>query len=96
MSTGGPYSSTRRSEIIKTVSQFLPKDQPWILHNLTTYECIRSDATALEPECIHGPFISGFDFGQVYLITAPAGLQTLQSTWYTTVVLRVGYGQGTV
>lgn len=64
-------SYSDRSEVEKTVnpefSQFYPKDQPWILRNLTTREYVRSDAIALRPEYIHGPNIDVIGFGEVVL-----------------------------
>lgn len=47
------------------MSDFYPKDQPWILRNLTTQEDVRSEAIADKPEYIHGPSIEVLSFGEV-------------------------------
>ncbi|KAI1805937.1 hypothetical protein F4811DRAFT_194421 [Daldinia bambusicola] len=46
---------------------FYPRDQPWILRNLTTKEFVRSEAIALKPEFIHGPRIRGIGFEHALL-----------------------------
>ncbi|PNP54021.1 hypothetical protein THARTR1_05228 [Trichoderma harzianum] len=46
---------------------YFPQDQPWILRNLTTKQFVRSEAIALKPEFIHGPFIRGLGFAQVVM-----------------------------
>ncbi|KAI1659844.1 hypothetical protein F4813DRAFT_326381 [Daldinia decipiens] len=46
---------------------FYPRDQPWILRNLTTKEFIRSEAVALKLEFIQGPRIKGIGFAHVIL-----------------------------
>jgi len=60
-----------RFQLLNTVwpdlSQFYPKDQFWILRNLTTKVYVRSEAIALEPAHIHGPNIDFIGFGEVIL-----------------------------
>ncbi|KAK2598049.1 hypothetical protein QQS21_005826 [Conoideocrella luteorostrata] len=46
---------------------YVPEDRPWILRNLTTTEFVRSEAIALRPEFIHGPYIEHIGFGEVIL-----------------------------
>ncbi|KAI1651761.1 uncharacterized protein F4817DRAFT_80896 [Daldinia loculata] len=46
---------------------FYPRDQPWVLRNLTTKEFVRSEAIALKPEFIQGPRIRGIGFPHVIL-----------------------------
>ncbi|EHK22424.1 uncharacterized protein TRIVIDRAFT_60714 [Trichoderma virens Gv29-8] len=54
-------------ELIAEDATYFPRDQPWILRNLTAKEFVRSEAIALRPEFIHGPFIDGFGFGEVII-----------------------------
>ncbi|QUC21058.1 uncharacterized protein UV8b_05301 [Ustilaginoidea virens] len=46
---------------------YLPEDQQWILRNLTTRQLVRSEAIALKPEFIRGPFVRGLGFAEVLL-----------------------------
>ncbi|KAK1254133.1 hypothetical protein MKX08_008128 [Trichoderma sp. CBMAI-0020] len=46
---------------------YFPRDQPWILRNLTTKQFVRAEAIALKPEFINGPHIVGLGFGEVLL-----------------------------
>lgn len=62
-----PAFLARRSEIAVRYSTYLPRDQPWILRNLTTKEFVRSEAIALKPRYIHGPDIQVLGFGEVVL-----------------------------
>ncbi|KXX74392.1 hypothetical protein MMYC01_209937 [Madurella mycetomatis] len=55
------------SELVVTMSTYTPRDQPWILRNLTTKQFVRSEAIALKPEYIRGPDISVLGFGEVVL-----------------------------
>ncbi|KAI6080465.1 hypothetical protein F4821DRAFT_58615 [Hypoxylon rubiginosum] len=48
-------------------STYYPRDQPWILRNLTTKEFVRAEAIAMKPEYINGPDISIVGFGEVVL-----------------------------
>lgn len=51
------------------VSDFYPKDQLWILRNLTIREYVRADAIAIElkPKYIDGPQISPVGFGEIII-----------------------------
>ncbi|KAK2596216.1 hypothetical protein QQS21_006364 [Conoideocrella luteorostrata] len=46
---------------------FFPKNEDWILRNLTTKQYVRSDAVALNPKYINGPNIGLVGFGEVVL-----------------------------
>ncbi|KAI0846763.1 hypothetical protein F5Y00DRAFT_136833 [Daldinia vernicosa] len=46
---------------------FYPRDQPWVLRNLTTKEFVRSEALALKPEFIQGPRVQGIGFSHAIL-----------------------------
>jgi hypothetical protein len=48
--------------------EFLPRNEPWILRNLTNKQFVRSEAIALKPEFIHGPDINVIGFGEVLLL----------------------------
>ena len=48
-------------------SSFYPTDRLWILRNLTTREFVTSQAIALKPDFVHGPFIDVIGFGQVII-----------------------------
>ncbi|KID84734.1 F-box domain containing protein [Metarhizium guizhouense ARSEF 977] len=58
------------SEIICQDSTYLPCKEPWILRNLTTKEFVRSEAIAIKPEYIIGPFIEYLDFHEVVVSRA--------------------------
>lgn len=45
-----PAFQARRREILVTESTYFPRDQPWILRNLTTKEFVRSEAVVIKPE----------------------------------------------
>jgi hypothetical protein len=45
-------------------SRFFPRDQPWILRNLTTKEFVRSESIAVTPSFISGPQIKYIGFGE--------------------------------
>ncbi|KAK4080467.1 hypothetical protein Trihar35433_1572 [Trichoderma harzianum] len=62
-----PALKSTYRDIIAEEATYFPQDQPWILRNLTAKEFVRSEAIALKPEFIHGPFIDGFGFGQVII-----------------------------
>jgi hypothetical protein len=62
-----PLGDWMCSAVSPQLSQFYPKEQPWILRNLTTREYVRADAIALKPEYINGPEISHLGFGEVIL-----------------------------
>ena len=59
------FKSQIEDELLRyKLSDFCPKDQPWILRNLTTQEYVRSEAIAIKPEDIHGPNIDVLGFGE--------------------------------
>ncbi|KAL7916152.1 hypothetical protein GGI35DRAFT_431942 [Trichoderma velutinum] len=60
------FKSTLREIVAEEITYF-PQEQPWILRNSTTREFVRSEAIALSPEFIHGPFIDVLGFGEVIL-----------------------------
>jgi hypothetical protein len=49
------------------LSRFYSQSEPWILRNLTTKEYVRSEAIALKPEYIRGPYIDALGFGEVII-----------------------------
>src|SRR2546421_630588 len=49
------------------LSDFYPKDCSWVLRNLTTHEFVRSDAVALTPDHVQGPWVQCVGFGEVVL-----------------------------
>lgn len=52
---------------IGRVETYFPASQQWILRNLTTKQLVRSEAIALSPDYIHGPFIDVIGFGEVVM-----------------------------
>lgn len=56
-----------RDEFRYGFADSFPSAQSWILRNLTTKEYVRSEAIAIKPEHIRGPFIDGIGFGEVVL-----------------------------
>ncbi|PNP51173.1 hypothetical protein THARTR1_08235 [Trichoderma harzianum] len=62
-----PALKSTYRDILTEEATYYPQDRPWILRNLITKEFVRSEAIALKPEFIHGPFIDGFGFGQVII-----------------------------
>lgn len=48
--------------------QYFPRDQPWILRNLTTKQFVRAEAIAIKQEFIHGPDIDVLGFGHAVLL----------------------------
>ena len=62
-----PFQDQVFKVLVPKLSRFYPKDQLWILRNLTTREYVRSEAIALKPEYIHGPHIDFLGFGEVIL-----------------------------
>ncbi|CZR64354.1 uncharacterized protein PAC_14252 [Phialocephala subalpina] len=63
-------------------SQFYGSDESWILRNLTTKEFVRSEAIAIKPEYIHGPYIEYLGFGEVILS---------RICWSSTAILDIRY-----
>ncbi|KFZ19880.1 hypothetical protein V502_03441 [Pseudogymnoascus sp. VKM F-4520 (FW-2644)] len=59
---------SKSSEIIHANdSAFLPRDQAWILRNLTTKEFVTAVGIALDAKYIDGPFIGCIGFGEVVM-----------------------------
>ena len=58
---------TTYSELVVTMLTYTPRDQPWILRNLTTKQFVRPEAIALKPYYIRGPYIRVLGFGEVVL-----------------------------
>lgn len=63
--------SANRAEIMMgpkpEILEFYPRDQRWILRNLTTRESVRGEVIALKEEFIHGPQIEVFGFAEVLI-----------------------------
>lgn len=63
--------SANRAEIMMglkpEVLEFYPRNQAWILRNLTTREYVRGEVIALKDEFIHGPQIEVFGFAEVLI-----------------------------
>lgn len=57
----------REREWERLLDKYFPRDQQWILRNLTTKQFVRAEAIALEPEFIKGPFIRGLGFAEVVM-----------------------------
>jgi hypothetical protein len=49
------------------ILEFYPRNQRWILRNLTTREYVRGEVIALKEEFIHGPQIEVFGFAEVLI-----------------------------
>ncbi|KAJ5116656.1 hypothetical protein N7456_001004 [Penicillium angulare] len=66
-----PMREADRTEILTGLRpemlDFYPRDQPWILRNLTTNEYVRGEAIALKDAFIHGPHIDVIGFSEVLL-----------------------------
>lgn len=75
-------------------SDFFPKDQPWILRNLTTQEYVRSEAIAIKPEYIHGPNIDVLGFGKSSGHVFAGPRKVAQTTFKLSCA--VAHGQGIV
>ncbi|KAI1761723.1 hypothetical protein GGR53DRAFT_457736 [Hypoxylon sp. FL1150] len=61
------FSKARLWEIVRTESTYYPRDQPWILRNLTTKEFVRSEVVTIRPEYVRGPDITLLGFGEVVM-----------------------------
>lgn len=63
--------SANRAEIMMglkpEILEFYPRNQRWILRNLTTREYVRGEVIALKDEFIHGPQIEIFGFAEVLI-----------------------------
>lgn len=66
-----PMSEADRTEVLMGLKpemlEFYPRDQPWILRNLTTKEYVRSEVIALKESFIHGPQIDVLGFSEVLI-----------------------------
>ncbi|KAJ5721256.1 uncharacterized protein N7483_009190 [Penicillium malachiteum] len=66
-----PMSNADRIEISTglkpEILEFYPRNQPWVLRNLTTKEYVRGEALALKDLFIHGPHIDVIGFSEVLL-----------------------------
>ncbi|KAJ5633587.1 hypothetical protein N7528_001429 [Penicillium herquei] len=64
-------TSADRTEIIMglkpEILEFYPRNQPWVLRNLTTKEYVRGEAIALKDLFVHGPHIDVIGFSEVLL-----------------------------
>ncbi|KFY65414.1 hypothetical protein V496_02606 [Pseudogymnoascus sp. VKM F-4515 (FW-2607)] len=58
----------KRGEIVTKSSPFIPRDQAWILWNLTRREFVTAVGIALEEKFIDGPFIKGIGFGEIVML----------------------------
>ncbi|KID72131.1 uncharacterized protein G6M90_00g028250 [Metarhizium brunneum] len=65
-----PAFNLAYSEIVCEDSTYFPENESWILRNLTIKEFIRSEAIAIKPEYIHGPFIEYLGFHEVIVSRA--------------------------
>ncbi|KAI2626770.1 hypothetical protein GGR54DRAFT_485592 [Hypoxylon sp. NC1633] len=63
-----PVFAARGHFILPNESTYFPRDQPWILRNLTTKEFVRSEAIAIKPEYVRGPDILLVGFGEVVML----------------------------
>ncbi|KAJ5101428.1 hypothetical protein NUU61_003650 [Penicillium alfredii] len=66
-----PMSKADRAEILMglrpEISEFYPRDQPWVLRNLTTKEYVRGEVIALKGEFVRGPQIDVLGFPEVLI-----------------------------
>ncbi|KAJ6007833.1 hypothetical protein N7540_011809 [Penicillium herquei] len=66
-----PMSNADRIEINTGLKpellEFYPRNQPWVLRNLTTKEYVRGEAIALKDSFIHGPHIDVIGFSEVLI-----------------------------
>ncbi|KAI1279179.1 hypothetical protein F5Y07DRAFT_51241 [Xylaria sp. FL0933] len=63
-----PAFAARGRRILLESSTYFPKDQLWILRNLTTKEFVRPEPIAIKPEYIRGPDILVVGFGEVVML----------------------------
>jgi hypothetical protein len=47
--------------------KYFPRDEPWILRNLTTKEFVRAEATAMSQGCVQGPVLDLVGFGEAVI-----------------------------
>ena len=64
------YCKILRQAVRPETASFCSDNEPWILRNLTTKQYVRPEAIAVDPVCIHGPFIDHIGFGHVVLLRA--------------------------
>ncbi|KAG5975024.1 hypothetical protein E4U56_003991 [Claviceps arundinis] len=62
-----PCYRTVSNEIHMQRDDFYPRDEVWILRNLTTRQYVRREPLELQPGLAHGPFVRGIGFGCVVL-----------------------------
>ncbi|KAG6191473.1 hypothetical protein E4U36_008135 [Claviceps purpurea] len=62
-----PCYRTVSNEIHMQRDDFYPRDEVWILRNLTTHQYVRREPLELQPGLAHGPFVRGIGFGCVVL-----------------------------
>ncbi|KAG6122293.1 hypothetical protein E4U13_002706 [Claviceps humidiphila] len=62
-----PCYRTVSNEIHMQRDHFYPRDEVWILRNLTTHQYVRREPLELEPGLAHGPFVRGIGFGSIVL-----------------------------
>lgn len=78
-----PMSRADRTEIMiglkPEILEFYPRDQQWILRNLTTKEYVRGEVIALKEEYIHGPKIDVFGFAEVLITRISWSNEPIQS-----------------
>lgn len=71
LETNQPMSEADRSDIMMglkpDILEFYPRDQPWILRNLTMKEYVRGEVIALRESFIHGPQIDILGFSEVLI-----------------------------
>lgn len=67
-----PMCEADRAEVMMglkpEILEFYPRDQEWVLRNLTVKEVIRGGVIALKEEFIHGPQIDVLGFAEVLLL----------------------------
>ncbi|KAG6153407.1 hypothetical protein E4U35_003920 [Claviceps purpurea] len=62
-----PCYRTVRNVFCMECDDFYPRDEVWILRNLTTHQYVRREPLELQPGLAHGPFVQGIGFGCVVL-----------------------------
>ncbi|KAJ5950008.1 hypothetical protein N7454_001592 [Penicillium verhagenii] len=66
-----PMSQADRTEILMGLKpellEFYPRDQPWVLRNLTTKDYVLGEAIALKESFVHGPQIDVLGFAEVLI-----------------------------
>ncbi|KAG6057492.1 hypothetical protein E4U32_005100 [Claviceps aff. humidiphila group G2b] len=62
-----PCYRTVSNDIHMQRDAFYPRDEVWILRNLTTHQYVRREPLELEPGLAHGPFVRGIGFGSIVL-----------------------------